>query len=161
MRTAAAAAAKLGYDVSAEEIRSYILEAEASLKQKAQEAGCYECVLYRPGGRVTEGSHSNVHILKDGVLITHPADEHILPGISRKHIISMCGTLGIPVEERLYTLDELKAADEVLISSCCTFAIRVAHVDGDPVGGKDPETFTRLANALEQEFADYVEANRR
>ncbi|MDO4399930.1 MAG: aminotransferase class IV [Coriobacteriia bacterium] len=128
--------------------------------QYAAEHGCEEAILVRDG-YVTESMHSNVHILKDGVLITHPADEHILPGISRKHIISMCGTLGIPVEERLYTLDELKAADEVLISSCCTFAIRVAHVDGEPVGGKDPETFTRLANALEQEFADYVEANRR
>ena len=40
--------------------------------QKAKEAGCQECVFYRPGGRVTECAHSNVHILKDGVLYTAP-----------------------------------------------------------------------------------------
>ena len=54
--------------------------------QKAELAGCQEAVFYRPGGRVTECAHSNISILKDGVLITHPTDHYILPGITRKHI---------------------------------------------------------------------------
>ena len=128
--------------------------------QNAAEHGGQEAVFVRDGF-VTESAHSNIHILKGGTLVTHPADEHILPGIARKHLIAMCGQLGIPVQERLYTLDELKAADEVLISASSTFAIRVAHVDGQPVGGKDLPTYTRLRDALQAEFEAYIAANAR
>lgn len=127
--------------------------------QNAAEHGGQEAVFVRDGN-VTESAHSNIHILKGGALITHPADEHILPGIARKHLIAKCHELGIPVEERLYTLDELKGADEVIISASSTFGIRVAHVDGQPVGGKDPATYGRLRDALEREFEDYIAANR-
>ena len=128
--------------------------------QNAADHGGQEAVFVRDG-YVTESAHSNIHILKDGALITHPADNHILPGIARKHLIAMCGKLGIPVEERLYTLDELKEADEVIISASSTFGIRVGHVDGQPVGGKDPETYTRLRTALEAEFEAYITSHRR
>ena len=127
--------------------------------QNAADHGGQEAIFVRDG-YVTESAHSNIHILKGGVLVTHPADEHILPGIARKHLIAMCGSLGIPVEERLYTLDELKAADEILISASSTFAIRVAHVDGDPVGGKDPATYSRLRDALQAEFEAYIASHR-
>ncbi len=127
--------------------------------QNAADHGGQEAIFVRDGN-VTESAHSNIHILKDGTLITHPADNHILPGIARKHLIGMCGQLGIPVEERLYTLDELKAADEVIISASSTFGIRVAHVDGQPVGGKDPETYARLREALEAEFDAYIAAHK-
>ena len=127
--------------------------------QNAADHGGQEAVFVRDG-YVTESAHSNIHILKDGVFITHPADEHILPGIARKHLIAMCGQLGIPVEERLYTLEELMEADEVIISASSNFGTRVAHVDGKPVGGKDPETYGRLRDALQSEFEAYIEANR-
>lgn len=123
--------------------------------QNAADHGAQEAIFVRDG-YVTESAHSNIHILKDGVLVTHPADEHILPGIARKHMIAMCHELGIPVDERLYTLDELKDADEVIISSSSTFGIRVAHVDGQPVGGKDLATYERLRKALEAEFEAYI-----
>lgn len=128
--------------------------------QNAVEHGGQEAVFLRDG-YVTESAHSNIHILRDGVLVTHPADEHILPGIARKHLIGMCGRLGIPVEERPFTLDELKAADEVLISASSTFAIRVAHVDGQSVGGKAPAAYARLRDALVAEFEAYIAARRR
>lgn len=128
--------------------------------QNAAEHGGQEAVFVRDG-YVTESAHSNIHILKDGVLVTHPADAHILPGIARKHLIAMCHELGIPVEERLYTLEELKAADEVLITASNTFAIRVAHVDGEPVGGKDLATYELLRDALQREFEEYVAAELR
>ena len=75
--------------------------------EKAKRAGCHECVLYRPGGRITECAHSNVHIIQNGVLRTAPADELILPGIARSRLIAACKRLGIPVEERPYQLEEL------------------------------------------------------
>ena len=51
--------------------------------------GCNEIVFHR-GDIVTECAHSNVHMIKDGVFITHPTDHYILPGISRVHLIMMC-----------------------------------------------------------------------
>ena len=123
--------------------------------QHALERGCQEAVFVRDG-YVTESAHSNIHILVKGTLVTHPADDHILPGIARRHLLDMCATLGIPVEERLYTLDELMAADEVVVSASSTFGIRVAHVDGVAVGGRDQATYERLCDALNCEFEDYI-----
>ena len=64
--------------------------------EKARQAGCQEAIFYRPGGRVTECAHSNVHIIQDGMLRTAPTDNLILPGIARAHLIRMCKKLEIP-----------------------------------------------------------------
>ena len=56
--------------------------------EKAMEAGCDEAIFHR-GDRVTECSHSNVHILKNGTLYTAPCDELILPGITRARSAQM------------------------------------------------------------------------
>ena len=118
--------------------------------QAAEEQGCAECIFHRQG-RVTECAHSNVHILKAGTLITAPLDNLILPGITRKHILAHCRILGIPVEERPYTLQELMGADEVFFSSSSAFTCRVREVDGIPVGMKDGATFGRIRDAYQEE----------
>ena len=81
--------------------------------QHAKENNCDETVFHR-GDIVTECAHSNVHIIKDKKFITHPADEYILPGIARVHLLKACKALNIEVEERPFTVDELINADEVL-----------------------------------------------
>lgn len=120
--------------------------------EKAKEAGCHECVLYRPGYRVTECAHSNVHILKDGTLITAPLDNLILPGIARAHLLRMCGKMGIPVREEPYTLDDLMNADEIFVTSSSNLMTHALEADGKKIGGKDPETFEKLRSALLDEF---------
>ena len=120
--------------------------------EKAKEAGCHECVLYRPGYRVTECAHSNVHILKDGTLITAPLDNLILPGIARAHLLRMCGKMGIPVREEPYTLDDLMNADEIFVTSSSNLMTHALEADGKKIGGKDPETFEKLRAALLDEF---------
>ena len=119
--------------------------------KEAEEAGCQECIFHR-GDIVTECAHSNVSILKDGVLKTHPTDHLILPGIARIHLIAMCKELGIPVDECNYTMKELMDADEVIVHSSGTFAVGVESVDGIPVGGKAPELLKKLQDALTAEF---------
>ena len=111
--------------------------------QRAMEAGCDETIFHR-GDRVTECSHSNVHIIRDGKLITAPCDNLILPGIVRKHILAICRDLGIEVVEEPFTLDELMEADEVLFSSSSALTCRVGEIDGKPVGMKDEKTFARI-----------------
>lgn len=126
--------------------------------QKAKMAGAQETVLYRPGGRVTECAHSNVHIIRDGKLVTAPTDHLILPGIARAHLIRMCKQLGYAVDETAYTLDDLMNAEEVLVTSSSNLCLRAESVDGKPVGGKQPEMYERIRSALLDEFTEATNA---
>ena len=119
--------------------------------QKAVEAGADETIFHR-GERVTECSHSNVHIIKDGVLRTAPCDELILPGITRKHILAICGKKGIPVVEEPFTVDEMMAADEVFFSSSSALTCRIREIDGRAVGMRDEKTFGAIRDAYQAEM---------
>lgn len=121
--------------------------------QRAKEAGCHEAVFHR-SETVTECAHSNVHIIKDGKFITHPADNLILRGIARSHLTRACGRLGIPVEERDFTLSELFNADEILTSSASTFGLSACEVDGKPAGGKAPELLKKIQDEVMREFSE-------
>ena len=116
--------------------------------QRAEEAGCDETIFHR-GDRVTECSHSNVHILKDGALHTAPCDNLILPGIARKNILMLCNQLGIPVIEEPFTVAELMDADEVFFSSSSALTCRVGEIDGKSVGLKDEATFAKIRDAYQ------------
>ena len=79
------------------------------------------------------GAVSYTHL---GILYTAPADNLILPGIARSHLIQNCKKLGIPVSETPYTLKELMDADEVLVTSSTKLCMSADEIDGRPVGGK-------------------------
>ncbi len=117
----------------------------------AEEAECDETVFHRDG-RVTECAHSNVHIIKDGVFRTAPTDNLILPGIARANLIRFCKNLGIPVCEEPFTLDEMMAADEVIVTSSGSFCLAAETVDGIPVGGKAPDLLKSLQDAAVKDF---------
>ena len=119
--------------------------------QRAVERGCDEAVLHR-GTRVTECAHSNISILKDGVLRTAPTDELILPGITRKHLLALAREHGIPVEETPFSMVELMNADEAIVTSSSALCMRVESIDGIPVGGKDPERIGLLQQAYREKF---------
>ncbi len=122
--------------------------------QAAIQAGADEAVLHRDGV-VTECAHSNVLILKDGTLLSHPNDQFILRGIAKTHLIQAAWRAAVPVIERPFTLDELFDADEVIVtasSHLCTFA---DEIDGTPVGGKDSVTLRRLQEIVYREYFDY------
>ena len=119
--------------------------------QRAKEAGCFEAVFHR-NGRVTECAHSNVHIIKNGSLITAPTDNLILPGIARGHIINKCKEMNIPVVEEPYFLEQLFDADEVLVSSAGALCMVADKIDGKSVGGKATELVEKLQTALLNDF---------
>ena len=122
--------------------------------QAATAAGMDECILHR-GNVVTECAHSNLSILKNGVLITHPANEMIYAGTGRAHLMAECKRQDIPVEERTYTVEELWQADEVLVTSASALCVPVIELDGRPIGGKAPHTVRSLQDAL---LKDYLQA---
>ncbi len=134
-------------------IKSLNLIPNILAKQAAVAAGVDECILHR-GNTVTECAHSNLFILKDGTLITHPANEFIYAGTGRAHLIRLAEKIGIPVAERGYTLDELKNADEILITSASALCMRVIEVDSVAVGGKAAYTVKQFQDAL---LADYLQ----
>ena len=122
--------------------------------EKAKQENCFESVFHR-GDIVTECAHSNVSILKNGVLKTHPNDHYILPGIAKAHLIKACKQLQIPVDETEYTLAELRDADEIIVTSSSNFCLVADSFEGQPAGGRAPETVDALQKVLMKEFADY------
>ncbi len=125
--------------------------------EKAKKANCGETILYRPGGRVTECAHSNCHIIKDGKLFTAPTDELILPGIARAHLIRQCKKLGIAVSETPYYLEDLRNAEEILVTSSSKLCLRVDKLDGKPVGGKQLKLYEKIRQAVLEEFLTATE----
>ena len=140
------------------DIKTLNLIPSVMASQRAEAAGCDEAVFYRPGGRVTECAHSNVHILKGGVLYTAPTDNLILPGIARAHLLRACRALDIPYREDWFTLEKLFDADEVIVTSSSHLCMRANEIDGRAVGMRDGETYERLRAYLMDEFIAATEA---
>ena len=116
--------------------------------QRAKINGCDESIMFRNELFVTEGSHSNVSILKNGELITAPSDEYILPGVTRKHLIEIAKEKGINVIERRYSVNELLNADEIMISSSSKLVQGVKQINKIEVGGKEEKNLKLLKNAI-------------
>ena len=121
--------------------------------QRCLEQGCQETVFHR-GDRVTECAHSNILMLKDGVLCTPPRDNLILPGITLKHLLMLAEQNGIPTREAPFTMQELAEADEVIVSSSGGLCIQAVELDGKPVGGKAPELLKTLQEAYAAYYAE-------
>ena len=103
--------------------------------QQAYAGGHSETVLYNHHREVTEAAACNVFIVKDGVVATPLLDEQKLPGITRYMLLDILRRDGsITVQERVVTLDELLAADEVWLSSSSKDIVPVIAIDGKPVG---------------------------
>jgi len=111
--------------------------------QKATSLGATEALMHR-GERVTEAAHSSILMVKDGALVVPPLDELILPGITRAILVRLCEANGIPVITRVFTLEELLAADEILLCSTTKNVIRVFEIDGKAVAGKDAALAQRM-----------------
>ncbi len=114
--------------------------------QYAKENGCMETVLHRDGV-VTECSSSNLFIIEQGVLRTAPLSNLLLPGITRKHMLELAKGLGIPTREEAFTIEEMMAADEIMVTSSSDHGACACTVDGTPVGGRGMDVARALQNA--------------
>ena len=107
----------------------------------ARRQGADEALLVDPLGRILEGASSTFFCVRDGGLLTPPLDVGILPGITRGKVMG----LGVPVEERSLTLDDLAAADEAFITSSVRGVVPVAAIDGRAFEPPGPVTARVLA----------------
>ncbi|SMO39332.1 D-amino-acid transaminase [Melghirimyces algeriensis] len=134
------------------DIKSLNLLGAVLAKQNAVDRGCQEAILHRDG-RVTEGSSTNVFIVQDGQLYTHPANHLILHGITRQVVLNIAHELNIPVNEKVTSVDKLFQADEVFITSTTMEVTPVVSIDGRPVGEGKPGPITRrLQEAFEKQI---------
>ncbi len=105
-------------------------------KTEAIDAGVLEALMLNIEGFVSECTGDNVFAIMDGTLLTPPTGAGILHGITRRFVMEeLAPAAGIPVEERMFRLEELKAADEVFLTGTAAEIIGVTRIDDDPIGG--------------------------
>ncbi|MGZ8711397.1 MAG: aminotransferase class IV [Thermoanaerobaculia bacterium] len=130
------------------DVKSVNLLANAMAKKKAQRAGVAEAIFIADGS-VREGASSNFFAVRDGRIITHPLDEHILPGVVRDHTIGLALAAKIRVDERPLRDAELLDMQEAFITSTSMGVMPVSEIDGRRVGNGRRGPITGL---LQQQF---------
>ena len=141
------------------DIKSISLLGNVLARQIATEQGAVEALLLREGPHgvayVTEGASSNAWIVHEGALLGVPGSEHVLEGIRIGLLQELCQEEGIAFNRRPISEGELRAADEVLVSSAGRELLAVTRLDGEPVGhgagrGKPGPVFARLFEAYQR-----------
>ncbi|UCD90843.1 MAG: D-amino-acid transaminase [Desulfobacterales bacterium] len=124
------------------DIKSVALLPNVLACQQAKERGAVEAVFIR-NGFITEGSHTNFCAVFDDQLFTHPANNHILGGITRQVVLGLCTQLGVPFKESPILENELKNADEAMVLGTTYEILPVVQVDDWQVGNGTPGPITR------------------
>ncbi|MDM5190812.1 D-amino-acid transaminase [Bacillus sp. DX4.1] len=125
------------------DIKSLNLLPNVLAHTKAERKGCKEALLVR-NGIVTEGSHSNFFLVKNGVLYTHPANHLILNGIIRQYILSLAKTLQIPLQEELFSIRDVYSADECFFTGTTLEILPMTHLDGTAIQNGQVGPITKL-----------------
>lgn len=120
-------------------------------QQAAVDAGVADVIVHRDGS-VTEGSRTNVFGVVGGVIVTAPPDTRILAGVTRSIVIELARAAGHHVDERNWSLDELRRADEVFMTSTTKGVRPIVGVDGERVGAGECGPVTEAVQALYSGF---------
>ena len=135
------------------DVKSVNLLGNALAKKKAQRAGADEAILGAEGF-VREGASSSFFAVRDGRVITHQLDEHILPGVVRDRTIGLALAAKIRVDERPLRDAELFDMQEAFITSTTQGVMPVTEIDGRVIGnsrrGEITTTLQRLLDEAER-----------
>jgi len=133
------------------DLKTTSLLANVLLRQLSVDADCAETILMRDGW-LTEGSASSVFIVKGGVILTPPETHLMLPGITYEVVLELARKHGMAHAVRPVSEAELRAADEIWITSSTKEVLAVTRLDGHPVGdGRPGPVFVRMLDA----YRDY------
>jgi D-alanine transaminase len=124
-------------------------------RQKAKEQGAQEAIFVDAEGMVKEGAATNVWIVDgDGTLRTRPAEHGILRGITRATLMDVAKPLGLKIEEKAFSVEEMLAAREVFITAATSICFPVVSVDGKTIGNGQPGS---IAQNIRDAFFDVAE----
>ncbi|WP_026693986.1 D-amino-acid transaminase [Peribacillus kribbensis] len=124
------------------DIKSLNLLYNIMIKQRAYTSGAFEGILIRDG-YVTEGTSSNIFMIKDRTIYSHPASNLILNGITRMKLAALFAENGWTFKEQAFTKEELLQADEVFMSSTTAEVVPIIRIDQQPVGDGTPGELTK------------------
>jgi D-alanine transaminase len=133
------------------DIKSTALLGNVLMRQLAAEAGANEAIMLRDG-QLTEGSASNVFVVVRGVIVSPPKSNLILPGTTYDVVLELAQQAGMPVEVRQVSEAELRAADEIWVTSATREVLAVTALDGKPVGTGAPGAVFRRMHQLFTEY---------
>jgi D-alanine transaminase len=136
------------------DIKSTSLLGNVLARQISADHGAIETIMFRDD-HLTEASASNVWIAHEGALLGPPKSEHVLEGIRVDLLRELCEDCGIAYNLRPITEADVRAADEVLLSSATKEVLPVTRIDGEEVGhgalrGKPGPVYSRLYEAYQR-----------
>jgi D-alanine transaminase len=134
------------------DIKTVMLLPNVLAAQLAREAGALDAILVRDGIAI-EGTRSNLFAVIGGVVRTAPNGPRILPGVTRGATLAAARALGLPTEERSFTVEEMFSASEVFFASTTLWTYSLVEVEGRVIGdGRAGPVAVRLKEALLGEF---------
>ena len=143
------------------DIKSISLIGNVLLRQLSAEVDAVETILFREG-KLTEASSSNVFVIKGGVIYSPPKNELILPGITYDVVVELARAHSMPLEFGDITESDVRAADEIWITSSSKEVLAVVELDGKPLGDGRPGPLFRRMYQLYQDFKrEVMRAGRR
>jgi D-alanine transaminase len=137
------------------DIKSISLIGNVLLRQLSAEVGAAETILLRDA-RLTEASASNVFIVKRGAIQSPPKTNLILPGITYDVVVELAQANGLALEFKDIAEAELRAADEIWVTSSSKEILAIVELDGQRVGDGRPGPVFRRMYQLYQEFKQKV-----
>ena len=133
------------------DVKSISLLGNCMLRQLAADADALEVVMFRDGF-LTEGSSSNVFVVRNGVILATPKNNLVLPGITYDVVIELAQANGLPLEVRPISEAEVRTADEIWVTSSTKEVLSVTTLDEKAVGGGKPGPVFRRMHQLYQDF---------
>ena len=134
------------------DIKTVGLMGSVFAKWTAKEAGGGEVMMYQDG-YVTEGGCTSFYIVKNGLLITRPLSNDILPGCTRQALLTLVAESDIELDERLFTVAEAQQADEAFITGASTYVCPVVNIDNFLLSDGKPGPVTRRLQEIYLEHA--------
>jgi len=136
------------------DIKSVSLLGNVLARQMSADHGATETIMFR-NGWLTEGSGSNVWVVHEGAVLGPPRSEHVLEGIRYELLRELCEEEGIAYNLRPISEDDVRTADELMISSASKEVLPVTKLDNQPVGhgalrGKPGPVYARLYEAYQR-----------
>jgi len=135
------------------DIKSVNLLAQVLAKKAAHDAGAYEALMIDAEGYVTECGSTSFFIVRDKLILTRPLNNDILPGVTRRAVVSLCNSQGLRLVETRFTLDEALTADEAFISGASSYILPVVKIDDQDINAGNPGELTLRLREIYLEYA--------